>query len=179
VSSFFANLSGAQIRKGLHILKNRYASEDLEVAETYDIIINVKGIDKANVKIIRVMELLQEKKSAGSSFSMSRVKGGIKIRAGINVKELKAIINAVEDALGKSGRKMSEDAESTSVLMEKLSEYSSFIYLSDGEGGASDQTIKDKLHISQKFLGYPWNFSTKDVNLATKEGNEVMRKKLI
>jgi hypothetical protein len=54
--------------------------------------------------------------------------------------------------------------------MERLTEYSSFIYLSDDNWEAKNTSIKDKLRTNQKFLGYPWNFDTKDIRRAQELG---------
>lgn len=168
VAATLARFSGGQLRSGLQQLKKQYASQSTEVEDIQDIVIDIKGLKESNLKIQGVIgELRQLASRSERSADKSKLKLGI----GINAQELKKIINLIEQNSGKSGKsQLREGTDSTTILMERLADYSSFIYLSDDNWEAKKTTIKDKLRISQKFLGYPWNFDIKDVRRAEELG---------
>lgn len=170
VARTLAKLSGAELRKGLQQLKNQYSSQVTEIEEIQDVVIDIEGLKETNVKIQGIIGQLRKiARTSERSADKSKLKLGI----AINTQELKKIINLIEQNSGKSTKsQLKEGAGSTTALMNRLTDYSSFIYLSDDNWQAQNVSIKDRLRINQKFLGYPWNFDKNDVQRATELGAE-------
>lgn len=175
ISRGLSQLAGATLRKNLYDLKSKYQTEETEVENNITLIVDVYGIAKANKGINSVLDGLSK---VGKT---TRLKGGkVKINLGLNPKAFKQLFNTLgelEDTEGRKqrGRKYSTDNQLTSALQEKIKEAENntlWVFTEGDDQNKSKTSIVDKLKISQKFLGYPWNFNASDVKKAINEGEE-------
>ena len=101
------------------------------------------------------------------------------------IKKLLNAISTLENKEGKKkvGRKYEEsNIRLSSALYSKIKdiEDKGLLRVNGVEYKDNQTIIAEKLKISDKFLGYPWNFNANDVKKATEEGAEPQfRAKLI